>query len=300
MKKHKTILLTLLVMLLWGSLFPTVKLGYAAYDIRGLGDILLFAGLRFTVCGGVICLYALVRDRGSYGAVRASFLPVLLSGLFAIILHYSLTYSALNLTESSKTAIIKQLGALLYVCFSFLFFKDDKLSLKKLVGALLGFGGIVVINYKGGGIHLNVGDLLVIGASLCTVFSNVISKKALVKVKPVTMTGVSQLFGGLVLLAAGAALGGNVRLTADKWYIFAYICAASIISYCLWFGIVKQAELSRLFIVKFAEPVFACVFGALLLGENIFRWQYLAAFVLISAGICLAYLRERSRGEERP
>lgn len=42
-----------------------------------------------------------------------------------------------------------------------------------------------------------------------------------------------------------------------------------------------------MFIIKFAEPLFACVFGAILLGENIFKLQYLAAFVLISLGIVL-------------
>ena len=42
-----------------------------------------------------------------------------------------------------------------------------------------------------------------------------------------------------------------------------------------------------MFIIKFAEPMFACIFGAILLNENIFKWQYLIAFVLISASIAL-------------
>ena len=40
-------------------------------------------------------------------------------------------------------------------------------------------------------------------------------------------------------------------------------------------------------VIKFAEPLFACIFGAILLGENIFKLQYLAAFALISLGIIL-------------
>ena len=47
-------------------------------------------------------------------------------------------------------------------------------------------------------------------------------------------------------------------------------------------------ELSQLFIIKFAEPVFACLFGAIILGEDIWQVQYLAAFVLISLGICIS------------
>mgnify|MGYP003303659475 CR=1 FL=1 len=49
---------------------------------------------------------------------KNALVPVLLSGLFAIILHYSFTYSALKLTDSSKTAILKQVGILFYIGLS--------------------------------------------------------------------------------------------------------------------------------------------------------------------------------------
>ncbi len=66
------------------------------------------------------------------------------------------------------------------------------------------------------------------------------------------------------------------------------ICFASIFSYSIWFTVVKNGELSKLFIIKFAEPVFACIFGAILLGENIFKVQYILAFLLIAGGIYIS------------
>lgn len=288
MSKKQLILSALLVMLLWGTLFPMVKLGYSVYNIVTTGDILLFAGIRFTICGGIICLYALIKDRNSYKTVNDSIVPVLLSGLFAITLHYAFTYTGLSLTDSSKTAILKQVGVLFYVCFSFIFFKEDKLTVKKLIAVLMGFAGIIAINTSSGGISFNVGDALIISASFCTVFSNVISKKALVNVKPVTMTGISQVFGGVILLIGGKILGGSVSFDINNLYVMIYICLASIISYCIWFSVVKSGELSKLFIIKFAEPAFACVFGALILNENIFQLQYLIAFLLIASGIYIS------------
>lgn len=286
MNKNKSVLYALLVMLLWGTLFPVVKLGYSAYDIVTTGDILFFAGVRFTVCGALICLYAFITDKESFKDVKGALMPVLLSGLFAIILHYSFTYSALKLTDSSKTAILKQIGVLFYVCFSSMFFKEDKLTAKKLIGVFLGFVGIVVINANADGISFNMGDALIIAASFCTVFSNVISKKVFQTVKPITSTGISQLFGGIVLLIIGNLLGGSMNFAFNKSaFVMVYIAFASIFSYCIWFTVVKNGELSKLFIIKFAEPVFACVFGALLLGENIFKIQYLLAFLLIAMGI---------------
>ena len=292
MQKNKTLFYTLLVMILWGSLFPMVKLGYTAFGVESVGDILFFAGVRFTICGAIISVFAFFTDKQFLKSIRGAFLPVLLSGLFAIILHYSCTYTALKLTDSSKTAILKQVGILFYVCFSSLFFKDDKLTIKKLIGVLMGFLGIVAINIKSDGFSFNIGDVLIIAASFCTVFSNIISKKVFQTVKPVTATGVSQLFGGIVLLFVGKMMGGDMQFAMQASSLtLVYICIASIISYLLWYTVVKNGELSKLFIVKFAEPAFACIFGALILQENVFQIQYLVAFILIAGGIYISHLK---------
>lgn len=289
MTKNKSVLYALLVMLLWGSLFPVVKLGYSAYDITTTGDILYFAGVRFTIYGIGICLYTLLKNKASFKAVKSSITGVLLSGLFAVILHYAFTYIALKLTDSSKTAILKQVGVLFYVCFSFLFFKDDKLTAKKLIGVLLGLSGIIIINASTEGISFNIGDALIIAASFCTVFANVISKNVFKTVNPVTSTGISQLFGGIVLLICGTFMGGSASFQPDgNIFIMIYICIASAVSYCIWYAVVKNGELSKLFIIKFAEPVFACVFGALILKENIFNIQYIVAFITIACGIYIS------------
>ena len=276
-------------MALWGSLFPMVKLGFSAFNVDSTADILLFAGIRFVICGAAICIFAALNNKKSYCGVRGSIFPILLSGLFAIILHYAFTYLGLGSTDSSKTAIMKQIAALLYVCFSFLFFKEDRPTLQKIIGACVGFLGIFALNLSSTGFSLSVGDLLILGASFCTVFSNVISKKVFSKVAPIVSTGISQFFGGAVLLIIGAAMGGKVKfaLNSSIW-IMVYICLASIISYCLWFKTVKSGELSKLFIIKFTEPVFACIFGAIILKENIMRLEYLLAFFLISGGILIS------------
>ncbi len=288
MSKKKSIFYALVVMLLWGTLFPMVKLGYGAYNIVTTGDILFFAGVRFAVCGFVICLYSIVTNPKQAKVQKTDILPLLGVGLFAVILHYSVSYLGLLFTESSKIAIIKQIGPLFYVCFSFVFFKEDKFSVKKLVAAVMGFVGIIAINYGSGTVSFGIGEIFVLMASFCTVFSNVIGKRAFRSVSPVAGTGISQLFGGVVLLIAGICTGGKMSFSLADSGVFVYVCIASIISYCLWYTVVKSGELSKLFIIKFAEPVFACVFGAILLSEDIFKVQYLVAFLMIAGGIYIS------------
>ena len=298
--KNKGLLFSILVMLLWGLLFPMVKLSYKLFGVVSIGDILFFAGLRFVICGILILLYSLIRNPKAFRPAKANLFPILLSGVFAIILHYAFTYVGLSLTNGSKTAIIKQLGAVFYIWFAGFFFADDKINAQKVKALILALAGILVINLDSTGIHFYVGDLLIILASFCTVFSNVISKRVFQKVEPIVSTGISQFFGGLVLLVVGSLCGGQIGTfiptNKQQILVFGGILLASTVSYCSWFLVVQKENLSKLFIVKFSEPLFAALFGALLLGEQVFDWRYLLAFLLISGSIVIANMR---RGEKK-
>jgi drug/metabolite transporter (DMT)-like permease len=249
----------------------------------------LFAGFRFVVCGAVLTACSVFSGKQVDRDIKGSIIPIVMTGIFAVILHYAFTYLGLAMSESSKTAILKQLGALFYICFCFVFVKGETFSFAKIAGALLGFGGIIAINAGNDGFGFGLGDVFIILASVCTVVSNIYAKRAMQSNSSVTVTGISQLMGGVVLLAAAFLTGAELpEITAMAIPVFAYICMASTVAYCLWYYIVRSGDLSNLFIIKFSEPVFACVFGAAILNENIFRLQYLFAFVLISAGIVIA------------
>ena len=190
-KKFKTILLALLVMLLWGSLFPCVKMGYSAFhiDTSKISNILMFAAMRFTVCGGLVTIYCTLNRKKTIMPTKHDTFNILLVGLFAIILHYACTYIGLSLTDSSKTALLKQAGALIYICFAFLFFKDERFSVYKIIGAIVGFSGIIAINFSSSEITFSYGDLLILGASVCTVVSNIISRKSSQQCSPLVDHG---------------------------------------------------------------------------------------------------------------
>ena len=177
---------------------------------------------------------------------------------------------------------------MIYVCFAFLFFKNETYSIWKIIGAIIGFFGIIAINFNPGGISFSFGDILIILASVCTVVASILSKKTLENNSPFWITGISQLSGGIVLLYVALIMGADfLSFNLGSLLVFTYICTASMIAYLLWNHILKTCELSNMFIIKFAEPLFACIFSAILLSENIFKWQYLIAFILISAGITL-------------
>jgi drug/metabolite transporter (DMT)-like permease len=296
----KTLLLPLLPMALWGSLFPMIKVGYStlSIDSGSIPDILMFAAIRFTVCGAVICIISMGRKERIGSPLGKHVGLILLTGLFSIVLHYAFTYIGLTLTDSSKTAILKQLGVLFYICFAFIFIKSEKFSIFKIIGAAVGFGGILAINIGSGGISFSLGDILIILASVCTVISSILSALVVKDNSPFWVVGISQLGGGAVILIAAIAMGGKMpTFSLPGTLSFLYICVASIAAYLIWTYLMRTVSLSRLFIIKFAEPLFACLFGAILLGEDILKWQYLLAFILISGGIILGN-REQGRKKQ--
>ena len=172
LKKNKGLLVSILVMILWGMLFPTVKLGYKVFGIETIAEVLAFAGFRFLVCGAVITVFAAIRMPKDFRGLKSAWWQVLLAGVFAIILHYACTYVGLRTTDGSKTAILKQLGAVFYICFAALFFPEDRLTLPKVGGLALGILGIFAINTNLSGFHFQIGDLLILGASFCTVMNH--------------------------------------------------------------------------------------------------------------------------------
>jgi drug/metabolite transporter (DMT)-like permease len=200
------------------------------------------------------------------------------------------------MADSSATALLKQLGAFLFIPFSFLFFKEDKFSVKKIIALLCGIGGIAALNVTADGFSLGTGEILVICASFCGVISSIMSKKSLQTIDPIALTGTSQLFGGIVLTVLGLSLGGGIQhFSIKSALVFLYICTASIVGYCLWNVLLKLGDLSELLILKFTEPVFAAIFGAILLSEDIFNIRFACALILTTLGIIVTNFKQKSR-----
>jgi len=62
-------------------------------------------------------------------------------------------------------------------------------------------------------------------------------------------------------LIAALIIGADIpEFTLEYTSVFLYICIASISGYTLWYYILKNNSLSKMFIVKFAELFFFCLY----------------------------------------
>ena len=73
----------------------------------------------------------------------------------------------------------------------------------------------------------------------------------------------------------------------------AFICGAG---YVLWALLMKNNPVSRIAIFGFVNPVVNVLLSAVLNGEPLFRWQYLAALVFVCVGIWLVNKAPAKKG----
>ena len=280
--------LALLAMFLWGSLFPIVKIGYDSFgvDANDIPSIFIFASLRLIICGIALIAMEAIREKRVEIPKGKALKPILLVAFFSYILHFALLYTSMTHLDSSKTAILKQTGALFVICFAFVFRKEDNFTFNKLLGGILGFSSILVVNLNGVRFSMGIYEIMVILSSFSTSAGIVCSKNAYDHYSPLLVTGWSHFIGGIVLLLVGLALGGSVTTSGPSSYLLLfYICAASTIAYALWNSLLKRHDLSRLNTFRFAEALFGYICAWILLGEDIFSFAYLFSFLLLCISI---------------
>ena len=296
--------LATLCCLLWGSAYPAIKNGYALLVIAP-GDIasqILFAGWRF-VLAGIILLGAAVAMRKPVLALDARGVrQVALLGLTQTAVQYVFFYTGLAHATGVKSSIMNATGVFFSVALAHFIYADDRLTLRKALGCLVGFLGVVIVNLGGGG-QLTfdftiLGEGFVIIAALVLAAASIYGKRVSASIDPMVMTGWQLLFGGLLLTIGGMGFGGTMEeLGLLSGGLLLYLALLSSVAFAIWSLLLKYNPVGMIAAFNFLVPVFGVGLSALFLGESLMRWTNLAALVLVSIGI---WLVTRSSRASRP
>ena len=98
--------------------------------------------------------------------------------------------------------------------------------------------------------------------------------------------------GGLALLVLGLLLGGSLAPQSPLGIpVLLYLALVSGAGYVLWALLMKNNPVSRISVFGLVNLVVNVLLSALLNGEPLWEWQYLAALVLVCTGIWLVNRR---------
>ncbi len=281
---------------LWGSASPSIKIGYELFSIgaEDLASRFVFAGVRFTIAGGMVIASGSLLERRFLRPTRESWRYVLVLMLFQTVLQYIFFYTGLAHTSGVRGSVINAAGTFFSLFLAAFLFRFEKLTAAKIAGSIAGFLGVLLIvtagGAGGGGISFSGEGCMVI-AALTSAVAGCFIKLFSDRENPVTLSGWQFLLGGMVLTLMGLALGGSLRPTGGMaWLLLLYMGYISAGAYTLWGILLKYNEVSRISILGFMNPVLGVLLSALFLGESreAFSVRVFAALVLVSAGIILS------------
>lgn len=278
---------------LWGSAFPGIKIGYQLFKIpaEAAETQILFAGLRFTLAGLMTILITSLLTR------RPAFLPGSSWGMvgklsiFQTILQYLFFYIGLAHASGVKSSIISGSNVFLAILISCCLFRQERLTRRKLFGCLLGFAGVVLVNWNSegllGGMRWN-GEGFIFLSAVSYAISSALIKTYSAKESPMALSGWQFTVGGLFMILAGLLLGGRIPAVCPEGIaVLFYLGLVSAVAYSLWAVLLKYNSVSRVAVFGFMNPVFGVLLSALLLqeGEGSLGWKTFGALILVCAGI---------------
>ena len=286
---------------LWGSAFPGIKVGYDLWNIEGneTWRIIRFAGVRFFLAGILVIIISSISTRKMLVPRKNEWGRIMLLSLFQTIGQYVFFYLGLAHTTGVNSAVVDSLTTFFAIIIASIFMHMEKLSSRKVLGCILGFAGVLIINITPEGFSFRpLGDGLIILSALCYGVSSSLIKKYSVEHDTVLFSGYQFTFGGLVMMLLGqigiitidpAQIGiGNPDNKAGAIAILIYLALISSVAYTLWGILLRKNDVSKIAIFGFMTPVIGVLLSAIFLGEaDTLGVKYIFALILICAGIII-------------
>ena len=282
----------LLCCALWGSATPFIKMGYQLMlPENNTPSIMLFAGIRFTLAGIITVLIYSIARRKFLIPKKENVLKVLNVAAFQTVIQYVFFYIGLANTSGVKGTIISGSNAFCTILVASLIFRQEKLTLKKIIACVVGFAGIVIVNLNGLEFTMNLmGDGFVLFSAIAYGVSSVLIKKYSAHEDPVVISGYQFIAGGIVMIIIGALCGGEVVVSGGKAIaVLTYLSCLSAVAYSVWGVLLKHNPVSKVSIFSFTIPVFGVLLSSLLLAEqsNVSLINLIITLILVSSGIIM-------------
>jgi len=133
---------------LWATAYPTIRLGYDEFHVNknDLKSVFLFAGIRFTLSGIFIILgYWVVKKKIVLPTLKM--MPDILTlGIVTVTIQYIVFYAGVGNTTGVKNSVFNSCNTFFSVIMAHFIFKNDKITIRKAIGCLVGFIGVIIIN----------------------------------------------------------------------------------------------------------------------------------------------------------
>jgi drug/metabolite transporter (DMT)-like permease len=287
---------------LWGSATPAIKTGYALFSIVAddTPTVVLFAGIRFFFAGIFTTLFgSLIQKKVLLPRSVIAFKKIVALAMVQTILQYFFFYGGLTRCPGVKSSVILATNVFASLLIAALLFKQEKLTLLKILGCVIGFVGVVLVTMSGKSVDYHIsfgGEGFIFLSSLCYGLSGCLMKSFSRDESPVMLSGWQFTFGGAVMIFTGFCLGGRFSgFTALSVLLLAYLVFLSAVAYTLWGLLLSHNDVSRVVIFGFLNPVFGVLLSSIFLHEQSQTGLVtILSLILVCIGIFIVNYRKRT------
>jgi len=275
----------LLLSMLWGGSYFFVEIALLEWSP------LLIVAVRIVIAAAVI-----------WGIVLASGLPVPRSrsawmalfwmGLFNNIIPFLLIVWGQKEIESGLAAILTAAAPIFSVIVAGVWLKDEPVTRPKLLGAVLGLAGVVILIGPSAlaGLNANLlAQLAVLGAALSYAFAGVYARRfPRMNIDPIVAAAGQLLMSSFMVTLLALTFEAPSQLvesSATVWIAVGLMAVFSTaLAYIMYFRLLASAGATNAILVTLLIPVTAILLGAVILDERL-QWLHFLGMVVIGLGL---------------
>lgn len=281
--RYRVVAAFLLVPLLWGVNWTVMKIGILSIPpFLILGSRQLLAGLAHA---------GLARATGRPFPQGKELLQAVALGLLLAGISNGLMFWGVQYITSGLASIL--FGTMpFFVAFLSAPLLGERLTLAKLFGVAVGFGGVALLLGGGAGAVSDLalwGEAALMLSAVTWALPLVLTRKWLSKTDTVALTSIEMLSGAVILLPLGLATEGlgRVHLTVEGVLSLGYMVVfAGFIGFALYYWMVRQMSATRLALTSFITPGVAVITGIIVLSEPMESTLFIG-LILVAAGIII-------------
>ena len=280
MQETKTMNLTqwgLLVLLsvLWGGAFFFV--GVAVVELPPLTVVLARVGIAAAILLGLTLFLG-----HSLPRTLSAWMPFLVMGLLNNAVPFSFLNAGQTMVSVGLASIINGMTPL-FTALVMASFREERLTMYRAVGVLLGVAGVVLISRP----DADMADARLLGIGLCLAatlsygFAALWGRRHLGDVPPLKSATCQLLSSTLIMTVVVAIVDRPWTLPTPSTEVWMALCGLALfgtaIAYVVFFEILTRAGASNVMLVTLLIPVTALLLGNMFLAEPILVYEIAGA-----------------------
>ncbi len=278
--------------LIWGSSFLWIKIA-----VQEVGPFTLVA---FRVLFGLLGLLVVMRwQRQSFPRDRRTIRAFIIMGVVNTVIPFILISWGETKIDSSLAAILNGTTPLFTIVIANFWLHDEKITLPRLAGLLVGFVGVIVLvsrDLAANGVQGDVlGQLAVLFAAISYATALTFSRKYLRGQKPVVQSTMILVVASSVMWVTAPIVESpfHIPQLPITWLALAWLGLLGLcIAYLMFFYLNNVWGPTRASLVTYVFPVVGLILGILFLKEEA-DWRLIAGSALVVASVAVVNLKPR-------